>query len=155
MQKMVEIFNVIGDYGLLLQMIIIIYYINNNNENNIIYQITKFLILVCIVIIINIIIKIIVKEERPIKYNKTNVLEYLNYYGMPSGHTQLSIVLLLYYILQLYKRENTNYNWLLIVMIIVSVIINTQRYYSRKHSKEQIIIGNIVGIIIYTMIIGI
>jgi len=87
---------------------------------------------------INNILKITIKEPRPTN-NVNEKYTEIHKYGMPSYHAQ-SVVFSLVYLYLVNKSV-----FLLLIEIFIVFITLYQRWYYRYHSKEQLIIGSIIG----------
>jgi dolichyldiphosphatase len=102
--------------------------------------------------IINILLKILIKEPRP--NNEFKVVElavkhgeyvYFDKFGMPSGHLQNSLFILVYTLLVIGPTKFSN---VFILYIILVFICGYQRFITHNHTILQIIIGSIIGSII-------
>lgn len=102
--------------------------------------------------ILNIILKLIIKEPRPNNEFKTIELAvkhgetiYFDKFGMPSGHLQNTLYILVYTLLVIGPTKFAN---LFILYFILAIICGYQRFITRKHTILQIIIGSVIGSII-------
>jgi hypothetical protein len=105
-----------------------------------------FILLTIINIFFNKFLKLWIREPRPIKITRDHFTELdkllmadAEYYGMPSGHAQGITFSIAYLFL---VRES--YFWLYIGLFLF-VITLYQRWISKKHSIQQLIIGSIIG----------
>jgi membrane-associated phospholipid phosphatase len=105
-----------------------------------------FVILTIINIFFNKFLKLCIREPRPIKITRDHFTELdklvmadAEYYGMPSGHAQ-SITFSIFY---LYLVRGSIF-WLYVGLFLFLITLY-QRWVSKKHSIQQLIIGSIVG----------
>ena len=100
--------------------------------------------------IINFIIKSIINKILPYKYTKrpNNAKgcgacndNYIDNIGLPSGHSQLAWFFVFY--LWLLKPNIRN----ALILFPIALIISISRYFSNCHTKLQIFIGSLIGII--------
>jgi membrane-associated phospholipid phosphatase len=97
-----------------------------------------YLVFYIINVFINNLLKISIKESRPNNIIKEQYTE-IHIYGMPSYHAQsVGFSLVFLYLVN-------KYTFLLILEIFIVFITLYQRWYYKHHSKEQLIIGTIIG----------
>jgi len=96
--------------------------------------------------ILNVILKYIIQQPRPNKdihqFNlmKTNNKSIpFNWYGMPSGHSQMA----LYSTIYVYNATKNIY--LLLFFSLMSIITIVQRVYYNKHTNAQCFVGGAIG----------
>lgn len=96
--------------------------------------------------LLNIILKYIIQEPRPNKdIHKFNALKQqnkpipFNWYGMPSGHSQMA----LYSTVYVYNVTKNIY--VLAFFSLMSIITIIQRIYYNKHTIMQCLVGSIIG----------
>jgi dolichyldiphosphatase len=99
--------------------------------------------------ILNIILKLLIKEPRPNSEFKNIELAvkngdsiHFNKFGMPSGHLQNSLYILIYSLLSIGPSN------MFILYIILIVICAYQRFITYNHTILQLIFGSMVGSII-------
>ena len=93
----------------------------------------KFTVLILVSLIINQILKNYIAEKRPEKYHNHS-------YGMPSGHAHIL------WFIAFYKITETNI-YLRASLIMFAIASSIQRLYSEKHTKKQVIMGGLLGMI--------
>ncbi|VVC91881.1 unnamed protein product [Leptidea sinapis] len=106
--------------------------------------------------LINIILKHTICENRPLV--RSNLY---NEYGMPSSHSQFmwffSFYVLYFFIFRLHHLNNNNIISALWRVIIVSscfmmaLIVSIGRVYLEYHTRRQVVVGAIVGIVTATV----
>ncbi|XP_050675552.1 dolichyldiphosphatase 1-like [Leptidea sinapis] len=106
--------------------------------------------------LINIILKHTICENRPLV--RSNLY---NEYGMPSSHSQFmwffSLYVLYFFIFRLHHLNNNNIISALWRVIIVSscfmmaLIVSIGRVYLEYHTRRQVVVGAIVGIVTATV----
>jgi len=96
--------------------------------------------------LLNIILKYIIQEPRPNKdIHKFNALKQqnkpipFNWYGMPSGHSQMALYS------TVYVYNATKNICVLAFFSLMSIITIIQRIYYNKHTIMQCFVGSIVG----------
>jgi membrane-associated phospholipid phosphatase len=96
--------------------------------------------------LLNIVLKYIIREPRPNKdIHQFNAMIHQNkpipfsWYGMPSGHTQMS------FYSTIYMYNITKNLYILVFFSLMSIITIIQRIYYKKHSLTQCFVGSIVG----------
>lgn len=88
--------------------------------------------------ILNTVLKHCIRQERPSSELTTS--ESYDKFGMPSRHAQSAFYSLTY--LFLVKRSPL---WLLLQLFIASITVY-QRWNTRKHTVEQLMVGSLLGI---------
>ncbi len=110
------------------------------------YDLPKYLVWFCILVslneLLNLTLKNTIREPRPIRIS--NDIPSLWIYGMPSGHAQHSVFLILF--MQLVKPSWPVFCASLVILIIVLF----ERYIDRFHTISQIIVGGILGALFAT-----
>jgi hypothetical protein len=131
-----DIIDIIGWNG---PLIIFIISIMNFWKQKYIYG---YLVFYIINIFINNLLKITIKENRP---NNNNIIKEKNTdihrYGMPSYHAQTVFFSLIF----LYLVNKSIF--LFIIELFIAFITLYQRWYNKYHTKEQLIIGTLIGIV--------
>ena len=96
--------------------------------------------------ILNLTLKAIIRQPRPDEDKKTIELALFNgkrfgpdIFGMPSGHAQMVAYSLTYMFLTTHS-----FFWLVLYGIL-TIICLIQRYTSRNHTIEQIVVGTLLG----------
>lgn len=94
--------------------------------------------------VINVVLKEIIREPRPIGYEKSLETTYKydkgpHRYGMPSSHSQSVFYSAIFLWLV------TQSSWLLIIGLCICALTVYQRYSNKKHSLSQLLGGGIVG----------
>ena len=98
--------------------------------------------------LVNTILKNVIKEPRPVP---TNDYGKLQSYGMPSGHAQIVWFIWLYNMISPYSKYQPIF--LTICNTIIAIGTSIQRYYMKKHTILQIIVGFFVGLFLcYTLL---
>ena len=94
----------------------------------------------------NIILKYFIQEPRPNRdIHQFNALKEhnkhipFNWYGMPSGHAQMSLYCTIY----VYNATKNLY--ILLFFSLMSMITIIQRVYYKKHTIAQCFVGSVVG----------
>jgi membrane-associated phospholipid phosphatase len=107
--------------------------------------INVYLIFILFNTVLNKILKNTIKSSRPGKLNENTVYKThenesgADKFGMPSGHAQ-SVSFSTLYVYLVTKSKN-----LLIVSSFISALTLIQRYRSKRHSMNQLLVGVIVG----------
>jgi len=111
-----------------------------------IYNNHIFLIFYIIVVILSRIINTLLKDytknlrpSNPIKFLDSDIFSKKTY-GMPSGHSQLTFLSIVY----AYLVTNKFIPWILLLLVIGLVVIY-ERYAYRNHTAYQLISGAILG----------
>ena len=138
-------YDTIGYFGpFLLFVIIIIYNIWLPLHYNLIY-----ILFILINLYTNNIIKYYIKEPRPNNQKHLFHFEILKYkeknsqiYGMPSGHSQLSWFSVIF---SLFVLKNI---YLFLFALCITLNTMRQRYKYRNHTKRQIFVGTIFGMML-------
>jgi membrane-associated phospholipid phosphatase len=133
------IFDYIGHYGPPILFALTCYSLFHRNVYLLVFVIGSM-----VNYMINIFLKETIREPRP-----ENPLEFIdshnlignNYYGLPSGHAQITLFsLTFFYLTNGYERIYT-----LFVMTCITIITLYQRWKYRRHTIKQLYVGSIIG----------
>ena len=137
-----DFINYIGYYGPVILILVNIYALSQYPQH--LYLYLPFLFMNDI--IFNPALKVLIKDPRPIGYQKSigidkdNIYINAHIYGMPSGHAQMVFYSTTFLYLSL-RNMNVLYFCLAVSLLTVS-----QRVVFNYHTPLQVIVGAIVGI---------
>lgn len=149
-----NIFKLLGNQGptiLFFESLYLLY----EKSNYIMYYVGGYIIN----FILNILLKFIIQEPRPfintklIKLSKKKSTFFVNkdgslysIYGMPSGHAQAVMFSLVFIYFVLINDKNQKYY--LTSYVIISLLTFYERVKTNVHTKKQVFVGAICGVII-------
>jgi len=155
---LLELINIVGNYGPILLIIValwILYFIEGNRTYT-----YYFIVGIIINTILNLILKGAIQQPRPddmahpgaFQKRVRNILSTrhglpFNLFGMPSGHAQAVMYVLTFLWAAVWRWKNSG--WLLKgVLLLIGVIVMAQRVEWGHHTIFQVVVGTIVGCII-------
>lgn len=131
----------LGSYPVYLIIVIIFFLINKKEEYLIL--ISGFIALY----IIAVPMRLAFFKERPEPKQYDNIFEKINASSIPSLHAARTSFLLIFF-LEYFTNELTT----AILLFILSLLISYSRVYKKRHYPSDVIIGYLIGILIYNII---